>query len=100
MDTYQLCTTTARISARFQALDLFNLTNWNFRDIDSTTLTIMIFIQVCQAYASAGLVTPTEPWKYNSTCSTNKSPCRPAKILSRTKCHPSKTKLCSNVCLV
>jgi hypothetical protein len=100
MDTYQLCTATAIISSRFQALDLLNLTNCNFRDlcdIDSTTLTIMTFIQACKAYASAGLVTPTEACKCNDTFSTKKCPCRAAKILCGTKCHPSKTKLCSNV---
>jgi len=47
--------TTAIISSRFQALDLLNSTNCNFRDlrdIDSTTLTIMIFIQACKVYGS------------------------------------------------
>ena len=90
MDTYQLCTTTAIISSRFQALDLFNLSNCNFRDlreIDPTTLPTMTFIQACKAYVSAGLITPTEASNCNGTCSTRKCRCRAAKIQCGTKCH-------------
>ncbi|CAF2139240.1 unnamed protein product [Rotaria magnacalcarata] len=63
MDTYQLCTTTAILFSRFQVLDLLNLSKCNFRDlrdVDSTTLPTMTFIQACKAYVSAGLITPTE----------------------------------------
>jgi hypothetical protein len=63
MDTYQLRTTITIISARFQALDLLNLFNCNFRDlrdVDSTTLPGMTFIQACKACVSAGFITPTE----------------------------------------
>jgi len=100
MDTYQLCTTTTVISSRFQALDLLNLSNCNFRDlrdVDSTTLPTMTFIQACKAYVSAGLITPTEVCNCNGTCSTKKCPCRTAKIQCDTKCHSSKTKPYSNV---
>jgi len=90
MDTYRLCTTTAIISSRFQALDLLNLSNYNFRDlrdVDSTTLPIMAFIQACKAYESAGLITPTEACNCNGTCSTKKCGCRAAKIQCSTKYH-------------
>ncbi len=55
MDTYQLRKTIAIISARFQALDLLNLSNCNFRDlrdVDLTTLPRMTFIQTCKACVS------------------------------------------------
>jgi hypothetical protein len=83
MDTYQLCTTTAIISARFQALDLLSLCNCNFRDlrdVDSTTLPRMAFIQACKARVSAGFTTPTEAYNCNGTCSTKKCRYRAAKI--------------------
>jgi hypothetical protein len=83
MDTYQLRTTIAIISARFQALDLLSLSNCNFRDlhdVDSRTLPRMTFIQACKACVSAGLITPTEAYNCNRTCSTKNCRCRAAKI--------------------
>ncbi len=100
VDTYQLCTTKAIFSSHFQALDLLNLSNCNFRDlreVDSTTLPTMTFIQACKAYVSAGLITHTEACNCNGTCSTKKCRCRAAKIQCGTKCHSSKTKPCSNI---
>ncbi len=83
MDTYQLRTTIAIISARFQALDLLNLCNCNFRDlcdVDSTTLPRMTFIQAFKAYVSAEFITPTEAYNCNGTCSTKKCRCQASKI--------------------
>jgi hypothetical protein len=63
MDTYHICTTTAIISSRFQALDLLDLSNCNFRDlrdVDSSTLPTMTFIQACKAYVKTNLITPTD----------------------------------------
>jgi hypothetical protein len=83
MDTYQLRTTIAIISARFQALDLLNLSNCNFRDwhdVDSTTLPRMTFIQACKSCVSAGFITPNEAYNCNGPCSTKKCRCRAAKI--------------------
>ncbi|CAF3511728.1 unnamed protein product [Rotaria socialis] len=100
MDTYQLCTTTAILFSRFQVLGLLNLSKCNFRDlrdVDSTTLPTMTFIQACKAYVSAGLITPTEACNCNGKCSTKKCRCRAAKVQCGTKCHSSKTKPCSNV---
>ena len=100
MDTYQLCTTTGIISSRFQRLDLLNLSDCNFRDlrdVDSTTLPTMTFIEACKEYVSARLITPIEASNCNRTCSTKKCHCRAAKIQCGTKCHSSKMKPCSNV---
>ncbi|CAF3516230.1 unnamed protein product [Rotaria sp. Silwood1] len=82
MDTYQLCTTTCVISSRFQVLDLLDLSNCNFRDlreVDSTALPTMTFIQACKAYVNAGLVTPVEVCNCNGNCSTKKCSCRQQK---------------------
>ena len=100
MDTYQLCTTTAIIFSRFQTRDLLNLSNCNFgdlRDIDSKTLPITTFIQACNAYISAGLITPIAACNYKGTCTTKKCGCEAAKIQCDTKCYSSKKKPCSNM---
>ena len=81
MHIYQLCTTTCTISSRFHALDLFDLSNCNFRDLrdaDSTNLPTMTFIQACKAYVSVGFITPVEVCNCNGTCSAKKCPCRAA----------------------
>ena len=98
--TTKLCTTAYIISSRFQPLDLLDLSNCNLRDlrdVDSTTLPTMTFIQACKAYVSAGLITPTEACNCNGTCSTRKCRCRAAKIQCDTKCYSPKTKPCSNI---
>ncbi|CAF2088092.1 unnamed protein product [Rotaria magnacalcarata] len=95
MDTYQLCITTAILFSRFNVLDLLKLSKCNFRDlrdVDSTTLPAMTFIQACKVYLSAGLITPTEACNCNGKCSTKKCRCRAAKVQCGTKCHSSKTK--------
>ncbi|CAF1146439.1 unnamed protein product [Rotaria magnacalcarata] len=95
MDTYQLCTTTAILFSRFKVLDLLKLSKCNFRDlrdVDSTTLPAMTFIQACKVYLSAGLITRTEACNCNGKCSTKKCRCRAAKVQCGTKCHSSKTK--------
>ncbi|CAF3903337.1 unnamed protein product, partial [Rotaria magnacalcarata] len=59
---------TVIVCSRFQVLDLLNLSKCNFRDlrdVDSTTLPTMTFIQACKAYVSAGLITPTEACNCN-----------------------------------
>ncbi|CAF4795127.1 unnamed protein product [Rotaria magnacalcarata] len=69
----------------------------DLRDVDSTTLPTMTFIQACKAYVSAGLITLTEACNCNGKFSTKKCRCRAAKVQCGTKCHSSKTKPCSNV---
>jgi len=83
VDIYQLCTTTAIISSRFQAQDLLDLSYCNFGDqcdIDSRDLPIMTFIQVYKAHNSAGLITPTAACNYKSTFMRKKCDCQAAKI--------------------
>jgi hypothetical protein len=95
VNTYQVCTTTAIISSRFQGLDLLNLSKCNFRElraVDPATLPTMTFIQACKAYVNAGLFTPTEACNCNGNCSTKKCCCRAAKVQCGTKCHSSKNK--------
>lgn len=96
--TYQLYTTTAIISSRFQAHDLLNLYNYNFRDlcnIDPKTLLIMSFIQICNPYISTELINPAVVCNCKDTCTKKKRDCEAAKIQCGTECHSSKRKRCS-----
>ena len=83
LHNYQLWTTTRIISLRFQALDLLDLSNCNYRDlrdVDSANLPTVTFTQACKTYVSIGFVTPVEVCNCSGTCSTKKCSCRGAKV--------------------
>lgn len=93
---YKLATLHGIINDWFSSTDIIDLSETvsaELRQLDTTKLSNITFIQACQAFT---YFKSMDSCKCTGSCDTNRCPCKKRGVFCCSKCHRGKCSSCSN----